>query len=196
VKRRFLIASAFLLCLITPLWAQGGPLSLKPGVAYRFTSPKDAAVDIQTSVVVDVPLHYLVPLTEDGAWNLQVIGGAGAGTDFTNSMFGLGAAYAPRAVPNVILGAACVVDISWPDADFTRRIYGLAAEDAVPDETWITIGAECSLDFIVPPGLPGSLIAGAGYGLRGKPNTFYVAFQVPVSPEIPEERVHRVADAD
>jgi hypothetical protein len=193
MKWKILLVAVVLLCLATPLLAQA-PLNAKPGLAYRFTSPKEEGLDIQTSVVLEVPLHYLVPLTTDGEWNLQVVGGGGLGTDYGNSMFGLGAAYAPRDVPNIIVGVAVVADITWPDEDFTKRTLGLDDEAEIPDETWVTIGGELSLDFIVPPGFPGSIIAGAGYGIRGNPDAYYIAFQIPMNPNEPEERVRRFDD--
>jgi len=169
-------------------------MSLKPGAAFRFTSAKDGVQEMQTSVVVEIPVHYLIPLTRNGEWNLQIVGGGGAGTDFSNSMFGLGAAYAPEDVPNIIIGLAFIADVTWPDAEFTKKVYALGDDDIIPDETWVTFGGEFALDFKTPLGFSGSLIAGAGIGIRGKPDTYYVAFEVPVGPTGTEERVKRIAD--
>jgi len=173
---------------------QGGG-AIKPGIGYRFTIAENPEVEIQTSTIVEIAGHYLVPLTANGEWNLQVVGGSGVANDLTNAIVGIGGTYAPEEVQNVMIGMAMFFDVTFP-TDAFRDAATLTAEEidaglkVTDDEAWLSMGVEAQIDFKAA-GLPGSLVMGWGRGFRGKPDQAYFAFQIPMSAESTEDRVKR-----
>jgi hypothetical protein len=176
---------AIALLLIGSAFAQGGG-AFAPGLAYRFTIPPDSDQQIQTSAIGELAAHYLVPVTNDGEWNLQVIGGVGVSNDLSDTMIGLGAAYAPQYVPNIIVGLAAIFDVTFPTDEFIAKTL-----TEYNNEAWLAFGIEGSLDFKVG-GLPGGLVAGWAGAIRNKPSMAYFAFKIPMKPEEPESRVKRM----
>jgi hypothetical protein len=182
--RTLVVLVAIALLLSSNVFAQGGT-SFSPGLAYRFTIPPDPELPIQTSAIGEIAAHYLVPVTLDGEWNLEVIGGIGLSNDLTGTMIGIGTAYAPIEVPNIIVGLAFVFDVTFPTDAFIDKTL-----TEYSDEAWLSFGIEGKLDFKVGS-MPGALLAGWTNAIRDKPNMAYFAFQIPMGPEDPEARIKR-----
>lgn len=181
----FLVA-ALLLGLALNALAQDGGVTWKPMFAYAFLIPEDGPIIGRP--VGELGLTYLLPLTANGEHNLKVggLGGGSSGDEgFSNTGFLVGYAVAPEEVKGVVFGVAATFDAFFPTDDLAAKMV----EDP-KDDTWILFGPEGSLDFKIGP-LPGALVAGYRFGIRGAPDEFYFAFGLTMQSVGAEETVKR-----
>lgn len=169
----------FLIAL--PAFAQ---VAIEPGFAYRLFSAKAEDAEIQAQMAAEIPLSYLIPLSDDGEHNVKVLGGPGIGTGYQLATFGVGYAYAPLVQNKMIVSGTLVFDITFPEEDFANGLVETGKE------AWLNIGAQFGFDFETQ-GLAAQLSIGASHGLREAPDQVVLILRLPTQPSGANERVQR-----
>jgi hypothetical protein len=181
---KLLVVLLVVLLVAVPVFGQ---IAIEPGFAYRVFSSKIEDTNFQAQADVQIPVSYLIPVSNNGQHNFKVLGGPGMGVGYTVATFGVGYAYAPVLKNKVIFGVATIFDITWPEADLSSKLTEKGSEEA-----WLNIGLQFGLDAEVS-GLPLSTAIGVSYGLRDAPDQVNLILRIPTRPSSAESRVTRAA---
>lgn len=181
---KLLVVLLVVLLVAVPVFGQ---IAIEPGFAYRIFSSKIEDVNFQAQADVQIPISYLIPVTDTGQHNFKVLGGPGMGVGYTIVTFGVGYAYAPVLKEKVIFGVATTCDITWPEAGLSSKLTEKGSEEA-----WVNVGLQVGIDAEVQ-NLPISMALGLSYGLRDAPDQVTLVLRIPTLPSSAKTRVTRAA---
>ena len=179
--RRTVLIFMIVILVAIPAFAQ---VAIEPGFAYRIFSSKIEGAEVEAQAAAEIPVSYLIPVTDDGEHNFKVLGGPGIGTGYTVATFGVGYGYAPRVQNKVIVAGSFVFDITFPEKEFADKLVDSG------QETWLNVGGGFSLDFPIQ-GLAAQLAIYATYGLREAPDQVNLVLRIPTQSSSAEDRVTR-----